>query len=220
MTLTRRQLVAALALALALVPLARALPARAETTLSPQAAALVAVLDSLGVEQKWIAGSHVNWETGAPDGDPEPLPAHHTHCSAFVAAAAKRLGVYILRPPEHGQILLSNAQADWLAGPGAAQGWRALPDAAAAVAAANRAELVVAVYKNPDPHVPGHVAIVRPTRKSAAEIAADGPEIIMAGVKNWQAVTEKAGFAAHPGAFAGHAIRYYAHAIPAAALAG
>ena len=25
----------------------------------------------------------------------------HTHCSAFTAAAAMRLGIYLLRPPEH-----------------------------------------------------------------------------------------------------------------------
>ena len=61
----------------------------------------------MGVESKWIAGEHVYWDTGLPTGVPETSPGKHTHCSAFVAAAAKNLGVYILRPPEHGQKLLA-----------------------------------------------------------------------------------------------------------------
>src|SRR6185312_7088773 len=90
------------------------------------------LLDRTEVETRWPAGVHVSWETGIPDGKAEHGDGKHTHCSAFVAAVAKQLGVYILRPPEHGQILLANAQYDWLSGDGTQQGWTALPDAAAA----------------------------------------------------------------------------------------
>ena len=82
--------------------------ARPADTVTPQAQAVSKVLDAMGVESKWIAGEHVYWETGLPTGVPETSPGKHTHCSAFVAAAAKNLGVYILRPPEHGQKLLAN----------------------------------------------------------------------------------------------------------------
>ena len=63
---------------------------------------------SLDVEHLWIAGNHVNWETGVAD-KPEATSENHTHCSAFVAAACKRLNMYILRPPDHSQLLLANA---------------------------------------------------------------------------------------------------------------
>lgn len=53
---------------------------------------------SLNVENGWIAGFHVNWETGVAD-KPDAKSGNHTHCSAFVAAACKRLGLYILDRP-------------------------------------------------------------------------------------------------------------------------
>ena len=84
---------------------------------------LATFLDSMDVEHHWPAGVHVHWETGDPDGRPEKTEGKHTHCSAFVAAAAKRLNVYILRPPEHLQVLLANAQYDWLPDEGQRRGW-------------------------------------------------------------------------------------------------
>ena len=88
------------------------------------------------MEHHWIAGEHVDWQTGLPDGKAERLPGKHTHCSAFVASAAEALDVYILRPPEHGQVLLANAQNEWVASPMAtAAGWRRLNDAQEAQAA-------------------------------------------------------------------------------------
>ena len=83
--------------------------------IAPAGDHLASVLDDMNVESLWIAGQHINWETGEPDrgGDYEG-PGNHTHCSAFSAAAAKRLGIYLLRPPEHGQSLLANAQSKWL----------------------------------------------------------------------------------------------------------
>jgi hypothetical protein len=172
---------------------------------------LAAFLDSLDVESRWPAGVHVDWETGLPDGKTESFEGKHTHCSAFVASAAKRLGVYILRPPEHGQILLANAQYDWLADQGPSYGWTPTTDGFAAQQAANRGYLAVATYKNQDPKKPGHIAIVRPTGRTRREILSEGPEVIMAGVENYQATTAKHGFANHPAAFSGDLIRYYQH---------
>ena len=180
---------------------------------APPAIRLAMSIDALDVEHHWPAGVHVNWETGAPDGKPESGEGKHTHCSAFVAAAAKRLGIYILRPPQHGQILLANAQYDWLAAEGQRQGWRELQDAGAAQHAANIGYFVVATYKNRREQKPGHIAIVRPSDKSEQSIRAEGPQITQAGGKNYRSTALKVGFAAHPDAWNKADVRYYAHAV-------
>lgn len=179
--------------------------------ISPAGRQLAQKLDSFDVEKHWPAHLHVNWETGDPDGKPEKGTGAHTHCSAFVASAAKQLGVYILRPPEHGQVLLANAQNEWLKSEGAAQGWHHLKDGAEAEAAANKGELVVASYHNHHDNKPGHIAIVRPSTKSAEAIASEGPDMVQAGGHNYNVVSAKKGFAGHPAAWRDNEIEYYAH---------
>jgi hypothetical protein len=178
---------------------------------------LATVLDSMNVEALWIADQHVNWETGEPDrGAAYEGPGKHTHCSAFAASAAKRLGVYILRPPEHGQLLLANAQAQWLSSAnGSSQGWRSVNGAAAAQTQANRGNLVVVVFANPDQHEPGHVAIVRPSEKSLLALERNGPDIIQAGTHNHTRTVVRIGFSNHPGAWP-DGVRYYMHVIDSA----
>jgi len=199
-------LVATLALA------STAYPA-ADDAITPQAQQIVRELDAMGVETKWIAGEHIFWESGLPTGVPETSPGKHTHCSAFVAAAAKKLGVYILRPPEHRQKLLANAQSEWLAEEGATHGWHKLADAREAQAAANRGMLVVASYHNHHDDRPGHIAIVRPGTKTPEQIAAEGPDVIQAGSVNATSISIKAGFAGHPAAWRDNEIEYYAHEV-------
>jgi hypothetical protein len=176
---------------------------------------LASELDRMNVESKWIAGARVNWRTGLPVGEGEPLPGRHTHCSAFVAAAAEMLGVYILRPPEHRQTLLANAQNEWLAEEGSAEGWRPLDGPMEAQAAANRGRLVVAGYHNRRDDKPGHIAIVRPGSKSAGDIEAEGPDVIQAGTINSSSISVKAGFAGHVHAWNDDEIEYYVHEITA-----
>jgi hypothetical protein len=185
----------------------------ADGAVTPQAEAMIKTLDAMGVESKWIAGQHVYWESGLPTGVPETSPGKHTHCSAFVAAAAKTLGVYILRPPEHGQKLLANAQNEWLADEGGAQGWTKLADATQAQVAANRGQLVVASYHNHHDDRPGHIAIVRPGIKTVEQIAAQGPDVIQAGAINRTSISVKDAFAGHPAAWRDHEIMYYAHDV-------
>jgi hypothetical protein len=167
----------------------------------------------MGVESKWIAGAHVDWRSGLPDGRPETSPGRHTHCSAFVAAAAEKLGAYILRPPQHSQVLLANAQFEWLGDEGAAEGWRSLPDAEAAQSAANAGELVVAAYESHRSDKPGHIAIVRPAERSAGDLASDGPLVIQAGTANSSAISLREGFSGHPAAWRDHEVAFYAHAV-------
>ncbi len=179
--------------------------------ITEKAQRLLRFYDGLGVETRWLAGAHVNWETGVSDGGPVPAAGKHTHCSAFVGSVAKQLGIYILRPPDHGQTLLANAQLAWLEAAGA-EGWQSLADAAAAVAAANAGRFVVASYRNHNDAKPGHIAIVRPSRKSAVEIETDGPDIMQAGGHNFTRTTLAQGFADHPLAWArGKEVRFFAH---------
>jgi hypothetical protein len=174
---------------------------------------LVHTIDALDVEHHWPAGVHVRWQSGVPDGVTEKTQGKHTHCSAFVAAAAERAGIYILRPPEHKQILLANAQYDWLADEGTAQGWRSVADVVEAQRLANRGWFVVATYKNHHDDKPGHIAILRPSNKEETALREEGPQITQAGGTNHRSVSLKVGFAGHPAAWGRHEVRFYAHAV-------
>jgi hypothetical protein len=210
----------------ALLALAGMAQAGAQSDLSPlqapccgpiaaAGARLAQVLDGMNVEALWMAREHVDWDTGLPDRDADyEGPGRATHCSAFAAAAGKRLGVYLLRPPEHGQILLANAQARWFGSDaGAARGWRATTGPDEAQRLANQGELVVIVYESPRAAKPGHIVIVRPSLKPAAALARDGPEIIQAGTHNHSDWTARQAFGGHPGAWPDHVL-YFAHGVP------
>jgi hypothetical protein len=189
-----------------------AAPAVSATQVSPQAQRLAQLVDSLDVEEHWPAGVHVNWESGIPDGRPESGNGKHTHCSAFVAAAAKRAGIYLLRPPEHSQVLLANAQVDWLEGEGQSQGWKRLATAEEAQRDANDGEFVVAAYRNHNDNKPGHIAIVRPSDKGERMLQEEGPQITQAGTTNYRSTSLREGFAGHPNAWNHHEVEFYAHA--------
>ena len=170
-------------------------------------------LDAMHVEEHWIAGAIVDWKSGDPTGKPVTDSGKHTHCSQFVAAACERLGIYILRPPEHSAVLLANAQYDWLSSAKAREkGWSPVPDGRTAQDLANKGHVVVAVCKNPDPKKSGHIAIVRPGQRSTEQLAAEGPTIIQAGGHNWNSTSLKKGFANHRGAFLNGEIRFFEHA--------
>lgn len=148
-----------------------------------------------------------------PDGGPEAGEGKHTHCSTFVASAAMHAGIYILRPPEHPQTLLANAQYEWLGTEGLRQGWRSLPDAVAAQAEANGGSFVVAAYRNHKDDKPGHIVIIRPAAKSRSQLMAEGPDVTQAGGSNYRVTSLKQGFAGHPHAFPDHEIVYFAHPV-------
>jgi hypothetical protein len=182
--------------------------------ITPAGARLARFLDDTGVDHLWIVGNRVNWQTGAAIG--ASLKTTATHCSAFVGAVTERLGVYILRPPEHGQVLLANAQLRWLRDAGAAAGWWSLADPIAAQSAANLGEVVVEAFENPDPSRPGHIAVVRPSEQSRAALDRDGPRETQAGETNALDVSTKVGFRHHAGAWLSEGrggIRFYAHVI-------
>jgi hypothetical protein len=174
---------------------------------------LAAVLDGMDVEAHWPAHEHVNWQTGEPDRRGENEGPGHTHCSAFAAAVAKKLGIYLLRPPQHGQKLLANAQAAWLDGyQGHHHGWIRLSGGQEAQMRANQGNLVLVVFSNPDLEKPGHVAVVRPSEKTIFGLRQEGPQIIQAGNKNYNSTVVRIGFKNHVGAFP-DGVRYYAHPV-------
>jgi hypothetical protein len=158
---------------------------------------------SLDVTHKWIKGHHVNWETGEPD-KPDLEKNRKTHCSKFVASGCKKLGIYILRPPEHKASLLANAQYDWLLSEsGAEQGWTKIEnrDAEAtwieAQQKADRGFVVIAVWRNNDPAKPGHIAFVRPANLDINQIKVTGPALIQAGNFNSDSTSLSLGFKKH-----------------------
>jgi hypothetical protein len=177
--------------------------------IAPAGEVLVRVLDGMEVERHWLAGQTIHWRTGLPD------PRGHqgaTHCSAFVAAACDRMGAYILRPPAHSQVLLANAQDDWLHREGPRFGWRPVASPVEAQRLANLGAIVVACYANPDRHRPGHIALVRPNPKDDQAVAAEGPQIIQAGRSNYNSVSLVQGFVHHQDAWKSGAIEFFAHA--------
>ncbi|WP_156876864.1 hypothetical protein [Paludibacterium yongneupense] len=199
---------------------ASAAPAAPLPAVTPQGHELDRILDGFDLDTLWQAGSRVNWATGVALG-----PSHRpggTHCSAFAAAAAQRLGVYLLRPPAHSAVLLANAQYDWLGGDaGRAAGWREVDGALAAQEAANLGSLVVAVYRNHHNDHPGHIAIVRPAELDDTRVARVGPDVIQAGRNNYRRVALAQGFLWHPAAWRRHEVRFFSHPVefaPAAAV--
>jgi hypothetical protein len=214
----RRSLVGvALGVALAALPGARAAAQPCCGPITPDGMKLAHLLDTSGVDHLWLAAQHIIWETGEPDPARPGGTMHSTHCSAFAAAMAQRAGIYLLRPPEHGQDLLANAQMAWLDGSaGREDGWRPVATPSEAQAAANRGEFVVAVYQNPDPHRPGHIAVLRPSDKTQAELDRDGPQEAQAGSHNWLSTAVAEGFHGHHGAWepgGAGSIRFFAHPV-------
>lgn len=187
--------------------------------ITPAGEQLATVLDSMHVTQLWLAGRQVDWRTGIPNGKVYTNAASHTHCSAFAASAAEKLGVYLLHPPEHSSVLLANAQQEWLCGKGTNQGWRPVESPIEAQRLANQGMLVVVTARNPDPARPGHIAIVRPSEKSDEMILAEGPDIIQAGATNYTRTTTKIGFKHHTGAFENHLLLYFYHPVTFSAMA-
>ena len=170
-------------------------------------------LEAMEVDKLWLPGAIVDWKTGLPTGQPiKDAKSKHTHCSQFVAAVADRLAIPLLRPPEHGVVLLANAQFDWLASDaGKKAGWVRLVDGAAAQAVANDGRLVLASLKNPDATRPGHIAVVRPGAKSTEALAAEGPDIMQAGGTNALRTTLRRGFGNHKKEY--DQIAFYAHVV-------
>ncbi len=192
----------------------------AEPQITPSGKALRNMLDSMGVEELWLAGHHVNWKTGLPDGRPYLKRGAHTHCSAFVAAVAYKLGIYILRPPEHPQTFLANAQVDWLGAEGRSRGWQEVESGEQAQELANEGFLVIAAYKTRNPEKSGHIVVVRPDARSKEMLREDGPQVTQASTYNFSSTTLRRGFRYHPGAFEHGKIRFFSHAIPPARLDG
>jgi hypothetical protein len=167
---------------------------------------------NLNVENLWIAGHHVNWETGEPD-EPNAKYSIRTHCSAFVASACKRLNIYILRPPEHVQGLLANAQYDWLQTSEATNdGWKQITDENNYLVAqqyANKGYVVIAVIKNPALKNPGHIALIMPSEISTQDLEESGPILIMASTHNHNFIVLRRGFKSHISSWPEHDILFY-----------
>jgi hypothetical protein len=177
--------------------------------ISPQGYALAAFLDSLMVEKYWLNGVSVNWLTGssALPGGKNMTAGSASHCSAFAAAVADLLGIYILRQPDASDLGLANNQSVWLSTN--QSGW-SLQNMTNAQALANLGQLVVASYYNPVPNASGHIAVLRPSTKSVYDILANGPEECQSGIYNHNDTDVSTGFGAPP--FPDDVL-YYSHPV-------
>ena len=178
--------------------------------ITQQGKTLEQILDAMDVEHLWEPGRSVAWKTGKLLEKQGEFRKSNTHCSAFVAATCLKLDVYILRPPEHETKNLANAQAEWLPGKGRESGWKPVKGDIEAQQMANRGHLVLAAYQEPHAEKNGHIAIVRPSSKSADTIKLEGPQIVQAGATNYNSTSVKEGFKHHAGAFP-NGIRYFVH---------
>jgi len=173
-----------------------------------------ATLSKIDVAHHWLAGKHVDWLSGNPDGKPVGKHGHHTHCSAFVAAVCRDLGVPMLEPPQHPQELLADAQYDWLTSKaGRDARWKPVEDAVVANEKATEGKLVLAVYHTPDETQPGHIAIVIPSKRTPDQISTDGPDVTEAGLNNYVLTDLRTGFKNHPSAWqTAREVRFFVYA--------
>ena len=171
---------------------------------------LVKLLDSTRLDVLWQKGYTVNWLTGV---SLSKTSSTSTHCSAFAAAFADKLGIYFLRPPQHSQTLLANAQCDWLATDTAAQlGWKKVSTQLEAQNLADSGVLVMVGYKSPISSQSGHMAVLRPFIKSLSLLQLEGPQEAQSGDTNAFSIPVKLGFSNHPLAFPNGVI-YYQHSV-------
>lgn len=174
---------------------------------------IINVVDQMDVEDNWLSKEGVDWKTGKADSDEVSLSSH---CSGFVAAVCYKFNIYILRPPEHSQEYLANAQFEWLRDHGAAYGWTTVDTPKQAQDLANQGFLVVVTYENPVPHKSGHIAIIRPCEKDEDLLSDEGPQVIQAGMHNYSSISLKHGFKYHPKAWVSdtdYQVQFYAHKV-------
>lgn len=173
-------------------------PATNAATAYAQAAMLSAFLNSLQVDHYWLVGYSVNWLTGAVGGSgPNMTQGTASHCSAFTAAVADLLGIYILRQPDANDINLANNQAVWL--PTNTAGWFPIASMVDAQHLANAGTLVVGSYFSTNS--PGHIAVLRPSNRTDASVNAFGPEECQSGDYNYADTNAMTGFSEHRGSF-------------------
>jgi hypothetical protein len=171
-------------------------------------------LDDMDVENRWLSGKFVYWQTGITmPSAPPPVEGYEkdTHCSAFAAAVALRLGASLLSPPP--EKFLANRQAEWLEA--LPPGWRQVSGPIEAQHLANKGFMVVISYFNPNPPGPdgippsGHIQVVRAHEgRSHGELEAVGPQISQAGAVNFDCTTASEGFAS------GYALSYPSYPWP------
>ena len=194
--------------------------------MSETAKKILEIINSLNVERKWQKGSIINCKTGETlleetEKYDSPKLKRLSHCSCFVYAASKALGLpnkSLLPHPEGDKEFipaLLNKQAEWLETEGVKNGWSYIKTAnrddgfVQAQKFANQGHFVVSVYKNANPKRAGHIAVVIPSSKDVEKIKLEGPDIAQAGTSNFSSGSLKKGFKNKRDAFKDNEIKFY-----------
>jgi len=195
--------------------------------LTPAGSELDSILDNMDVDALWQSGEFVSWQTGITM--PEPPPASEgyeteTHCSAFAAAAALKLGVPLLHPNPPPKFVaekhLANAQAKWLES--LPEKWQSVSGPVEAQSLANQGYFVVISYLNPNvaaSGVPesGHIQVVPIRAERMPSWSRRARRYLKAGVVNYKSATAAHGFSSgYASTYTPYPwpdnVQYYAHA--------
>jgi hypothetical protein len=176
--------------------------------LSQKGEALAQLLDSMQVESHWRPFEAVDWKTGKPIASGVRGPA--SNGGAFVAAVCDKLKASL--PSSDANDFLPANQIDWLMNVGKMKGWVKVGEVESQVLA-NQGWVVIAAWQNladaGKRESSGQLAIVRPDRDPASELAQHGPKVILAGAQNHNNIGLKDAF---PGsAWSNQEVVYLAH---------
>ena len=169
---------------------------------------LKADLDAMNVERLWLPKTQLkSWRTGEASDEPLSPGAH-------ALQRIRRGFLFAARYPDARAAAATSVgqpPRDWLLHEGRTEGWRQM-SAEEAQRLANRGVVVVASFKNDDEHFHGghgHIAIIRPSTKSDAQVAKEGPQITQAGGHNYNSTPLNKGFAEQ--VIARHQVLFFAY---------
>jgi hypothetical protein len=138
-------------------------------------------LRATNVQNLWLPYARVDWRTGVRSEATEGPPQPQTHCSAYVAAVAERLGVRMLNADTapNGAMNLSKSQARAIERSGE---WLRAHGAVDAQERANAGALVLGCF-SPAKGV-GHIFVVTPRERVLEDVLAAGVALTQAGFVN------------------------------------
>lgn len=179
---------------------------------------LAVLFNQTNVEFLWKNKNAINWFNGQSIHDLSGELPKLNHSGAYIASVLRKLGIYILQPPQASQTLLENNQHDWLLEIGIIDYnytylGNNLNSRINAQKEANKGNIVIASYKNINEELPGNIAFVIPFLTDTTEITLNGCRVIQASFINYNSVFLKEAFSLFPNAFDNFLIDFFSYSI-------